>query len=123
LIDISLTVSPIRTSEGDIVGASKIARDITERKRSQERQALLIRELHHRTMNLFTVIQSVIHRTLPSSLSQTTNVLNARIQALAQAHRLLVDDSWGGARLDEIIMRELAGFSDHLSISGVRHCY
>jgi len=33
LIDISLTVSPIRTSPGEIVGASKIARDITEQKR------------------------------------------------------------------------------------------
>jgi PAS domain S-box-containing protein len=33
LIDISLTVSPIRTARGDIIGASKIARDITEEKR------------------------------------------------------------------------------------------
>jgi PAS domain S-box-containing protein len=32
-IDISLTVSPVRDSEGRIVGASKVARDITERKR------------------------------------------------------------------------------------------
>ncbi len=35
-IDISLTVSPIRNSSGDIVGASTIARDITERKRSED---------------------------------------------------------------------------------------
>jgi len=32
-IDISLTVSPIRTAKGEIIGASKIARDITEQKR------------------------------------------------------------------------------------------
>jgi PAS domain S-box-containing protein len=37
LIDISLTVSPIRKRDGTIIGASKIARDITEQKRSQER--------------------------------------------------------------------------------------
>lgn len=37
LIDISLTVSPIRDAEGRIVGASKIARDVTERRRAQER--------------------------------------------------------------------------------------
>ena len=36
LLDISLTVSPIRDAYGTIVGASKIARDITERKRTQE---------------------------------------------------------------------------------------
>jgi PAS domain S-box-containing protein len=35
LIDISLTVSPIRTSRGEIIGASKIARDVTEQKRLQ----------------------------------------------------------------------------------------
>lgn len=35
-IDISLTVSPIRDGEGLVVGASKIARDITDRKRAEE---------------------------------------------------------------------------------------
>jgi PAS domain S-box-containing protein len=45
LIDISLTVSPIRDASGRIVGASKIARDITERKRVEaDRAALLARE-------------------------------------------------------------------------------
>src|SRR5215216_1348884 len=36
LIDISLTVSPIRGPDGSIIGASKIARDITDRKRTEE---------------------------------------------------------------------------------------
>src|SRR5919112_175697 len=35
LVDISLTVSPIRDADGRIIGASKIARDITERKRAR----------------------------------------------------------------------------------------
>jgi PAS domain S-box-containing protein len=37
LIDISLTISPIRNSLGKIIGASKVARDITETKRSEQR--------------------------------------------------------------------------------------
>ncbi len=37
LVDISLTVSPIRSREGHIIGASKIARDITERRRAEEK--------------------------------------------------------------------------------------
>jgi len=45
IIDVSLTVSPIRNASGRIIGASKIARDITERKRAeQERGVLLARE-------------------------------------------------------------------------------
>jgi PAS domain S-box-containing protein len=44
-IDISLTISPVRDSNGFIVGASKIARDITDRKRlEREREELLARE-------------------------------------------------------------------------------
>ena len=42
LVPVSLTVSPIRSQDGTIVGASKIARDISERERAeQERQRLL----------------------------------------------------------------------------------
>ena len=118
LIDISLTVSPIRTPEGHIIGASKIARDITERKRAQERQAFLIRELQHRTMNLFTVIQSVVRRTLGNSRARAAEMLNARLQALAAAYSMLTNTTWEGAPLGEIIKRELAGFSDHVSVSG-----
>src|SRR5688572_9787893 len=35
-LDVSLTVSPIRDASGQVIGASKIARDITQRKRSDE---------------------------------------------------------------------------------------
>jgi PAS domain S-box-containing protein len=50
LIDVSLSVSPIRDGAGTIVGASKIARDISERRTlEQVRQALLEQEQHART--------------------------------------------------------------------------
>ena len=39
LLDVSLTVSPVSDAAGNIVGASKIARDITQRKRAEEREA------------------------------------------------------------------------------------
>ncbi len=42
LIDVSVTISPVHDSEGRVIGASKIARDITEQKRAQA--ALLERE-------------------------------------------------------------------------------
>ena len=52
LIDISLTVSPAKNAQGKIVGASKIARDITDRKRADERIAALAREAEHRSKNI-----------------------------------------------------------------------
>lgn len=45
IIDVSLTVSPVKNNQGEIVGASKIARDITERKQAQERIAADFRAL------------------------------------------------------------------------------
>jgi PAS domain S-box-containing protein len=48
LIDVSLTISPFRGAEGKVVGASKIARDITDRKRSDAQISVLAREAEHR---------------------------------------------------------------------------
>ena len=62
MIDISLTVSPVKDAHGRVIGASKIARDITERKQAQVRQDVLTRELHHRTKNIFAVVQAVVLR-------------------------------------------------------------
>jgi PAS domain S-box-containing protein len=60
LVDISITVSPIKDEKGEIVGASKIARDITQLKRARERQELLLREMDHRVKNLFALAISVL---------------------------------------------------------------
>ena len=52
-LDISLTISPVRDSDGQIIGASKVARDITERKRADDR----VREqeqLTHRILESIT---------------------------------------------------------------------
>ncbi|OHV79983.1 PAS domain S-box protein [Rhizobium sp. LCM 4573] len=90
LLDISLTISPIRNSAGKIIGASKIARDISDRKRAAERQDLLLREMHHRVKNLFAITGSII--TLAARTAQTPSELASsmkdRLVALSQAHEM-----------------------------------
>jgi PAS domain S-box-containing protein len=90
LVDISLTVSPIRDLEGKVIGASKIARDITERKRAHERQELLLREMNHRIKNLFALASSVVSLSSRSANSVTELARSAsdRLSALARAHAL-----------------------------------
>ena len=61
LIVVSLTVSPKKNAEGKIIGASKIARDITEQKRAQEQITTLAREAEHRSKNLLSVFLSPTH--------------------------------------------------------------
>jgi PAS domain S-box-containing protein len=57
-VEISLTVSPLRDAAGVIVGASKIGRDITERKRAEEHQRALNAELDHRVKNVLATFCS-----------------------------------------------------------------
>ena len=59
-IDISLSVSPLADAAGTIVGASKIARDITERRRAVAQQEMLVREISHRVKNAFTVVNGIL---------------------------------------------------------------
>jgi PAS domain S-box-containing protein len=59
LVDISLTVSPVRDASGGIVGASKIARDITERKEAQVK----LQESERRLQELLTAIPAAIYTT------------------------------------------------------------
>src|SRR5579871_944659 len=59
LVDISLTVSPMRDSTGAIIGASKIARDITERKDAQRR----LEESERRLQELLAAIPAAIYTT------------------------------------------------------------
>src|SRR6478609_3170052 len=50
-LHVSLTISPIFDEDQKVIGVSKIARDISEQKRTQEIQGLLLRELNHRSKN------------------------------------------------------------------------
>ena len=97
LIYISLTVSPIKNRRGEIIGASKIARDITELRRARERQELLLREMSHRVKNLFTVAISVMSLSGRSAKSVPELIGSARerLSALARAHDLILPH--GGA--------------------------
>ena len=120
LIDVSLTISPVRNGRGQIIGASKVSRDITERKRAQDLQQFLIRELEHRAKNLFAVIQFIVNRTLleGQTLAGAKEILIGRLNALARAHALLAEAAWQGAPLAEIIQRQFAGFSKRFDLSG-----
>jgi PAS domain S-box-containing protein len=90
LVDISITVSPIKDERGKIVGASKIARDIAHLKRARERQELLLREMDHRVKNLFAVAISVLRLSGRSagSVAELIESTSDRLSALARAHAL-----------------------------------
>jgi PAS domain S-box-containing protein len=109
LLDISLTISPVKGADGTITGASKIARDISERKRAEERQQLLIHELNHRVKNTLTVVQSVAAQSFRGDTqSDAYGQFEARLMALARAHDILTQENWESANLRDVVMQTTA---------------
>ncbi|WMT90712.1 PAS domain S-box protein [Pelagibacterium sp. H642] len=111
-IHVSITVSPLRNSRGEIVGASKIARDITERKREEELKEVLVNELNHRTKNLLATVQAIASQTfdaLPNADNQLT-LFRQRIGALIVSQDLLTRNGWRGAPLNTMLEAVLGPF-------------
>jgi len=84
LIAVSLTISPVKNAEGKIVGASKIARDITERKRNDEHIATLAREAEHRTKNVLATVQATVNLSHSDTPDGLKRAIEGRVQALAK---------------------------------------
>lgn len=88
---------------------------------AQSRQNFLVRELQHRTQNLFAVIQSIIARSLIEgpTVAQAKQVITGRLQALARTHAILAGAAWEGAPLPEILKREFGEeFYKYVKIRG-----
>lgn len=119
---ISITVSPIKDRNGVIVGASKVARDITVARENERRIRLLLREINHRVKNQFAVINSIIRETSKSTTdpAEFEVTVRNRILALARSHDLLVSTDWSGASLAELVLHQLApyGQEDRVSVDG-----
>jgi PAS domain S-box-containing protein len=111
LIVVSLSVSPVKDAEGKIVGASKIARDITEQKRSLEQIATLAREAEHRSKNLLSTVQATVMLSQSDTPEGLKRVIDGRIRALSNVHSLFVQTRWIGADLSTIAAQELAPYS------------
>jgi two-component system, chemotaxis family, CheB/CheR fusion protein len=113
LVNISLTISPVTDETGKIVGASKIARNITNQKRREEQIALLAREADHRSKNLLALAQATVHLSQGDTVDELKEVIEGRLQALAKAHTLLAQSRWAGADLRTMVMEELSPYMEN----------
>ncbi|HLT02290.1 MAG TPA: PAS domain S-box protein [Geminicoccaceae bacterium] len=90
-----------------------IVRDITERRRAEERQRLLTAEVDHRAKNLLATIQAMVLLTKRDarSVGDFATTLIGRLHAMGRAHDLLARDRWTGASLRDIIRSEFQAFA------------
>lgn len=107
LIDISLTVSPIRDNSGLIVGASKVARDVTQRKRMEtdlretdqrkdEFLATLAHELRNPLAPIRTASDVLLHLELVGPARSACEIIQRQVAFMTR----LVDELLDVARIN-----------------------
>jgi two-component sensor histidine kinase len=86
--------------------------DITERKKAEEQQNLLIAELDHRVKNMLASVAVIAKRTSEGKVSTTEFIgaLERRIRSMAGAHDLLSRNHWQEVALAHLVERELAPY-------------
>ena len=100
-------------AKGRCVRLKGLTRDITDRKRAEESQSLLIAELDHRVKNVLARVGVVAMytRESSSSMDEFVKALDGRIKAMADAHALLSQSQWHGVALIELIQHQLAPYT------------
>lgn len=93
------SAEPLHDIAGKVIGAVSVSVDITDRKRSETHQKLLMNELNHRVKNSLATVQSVARRSLrtASSLTDAERSLSTRLVAIARAYDVLTRQNWQGA--------------------------
>jgi two-component sensor histidine kinase len=126
LLDISLTVSPVRGPDGKIIGASKVARDISELKRTQQQRELLLREMDHRIKNLFALASGLVALSVRSATTaqDLAHTVGQRLGALARAHALTIaasrDSAGQSAMLHALINTIVSPYDGETDAGGPR---
>jgi PAS domain S-box-containing protein len=98
--------------ERRLVSFGGTIQDITERKKREEKEHLLIREINHRAKNMLSVVDSIAHQTATRSPEDFVERFSERIQALSANQDLLVRNEWRGVDVEDLVRAQLAHFAD-----------
>ncbi|NLH81738.1 MAG: PAS domain-containing protein, partial [Phyllobacteriaceae bacterium] len=94
--------------DGAVVGVVTVSVDITRHKEHEREMRDLLRELTHRSKNLLAVVQGIARRSGDGRTGEKEflAVFDGRLQALSRVHEILVEETWRGVGLRDLIERE-----------------
>lgn len=115
-IPVEIGLNPIRRA--DKAGALATVIDISERKRLERHQAILVQEIQHRAGNLLAVVQALAMRsfTADRSMDEARKGFLSRLSALAKAQSLFEGE--GSVSLYDLVAREATAFGEQLKAGG-----
>jgi two-component sensor histidine kinase len=106
--------TPLHDQAGRMVGAVNMLVDITDHKRAEADQQMLVREVHHRVRNTLAIAQAIVGSTAKTSdtIEGFKDSLIGRISALARTHLLMSDGSRNALSFEVMLKNELDPFDD-----------
>jgi len=117
-------ITPVRDAGGRITNWVSAQRDVTERRAFEDRQALMVRELHHRVKNTLATVQAVLNATMRSSVSMTefSRAFGGRILSMARTHALITEDEAQVASFEGLLRAELDAYDEggRITLDGPR---
>jgi PAS domain S-box-containing protein len=114
---VGVTITDLTTERHylELAAANRALRESEAQLRAQEEQQKLLNyELTHRVKNILAVVQSLAHQTLHNAATTAEGcaAFEARLFALAKAHSLLINNSWAGAELGNLISEVIKPFHE-----------
>jgi two-component sensor histidine kinase len=107
-----LGAGPLSDNSGACIGCILTLTEITDRKRTETQQTMLVAELNHRVKNILAIVQSVAWQTLSANQSPADfkQAFDGRLRALSLAHDILTQGRWGHVEFEQLVERSLAPY-------------
>ncbi len=107
-----LSAGPLSEKAGGCIGCILTLTEITDRKRTETQQSMLVAELNHRVKNILAIVQSVAWQTLSANQSpaEFKQAFDGRLRALSLAHDILTQGRWGHVEFEQLVERSLAPY-------------
>ncbi|WGJ14009.1 HWE histidine kinase domain-containing protein [Methylocapsa sp. D3K7] len=111
---IDFVAQPILGVNGEVTGIFIEGNDVTDHVKTEQRQSLLIRELHHRVRNTLATVQGVMNTTAKSSanIEDFQEAFSGRISSLAKTHAVMTEQLHQSVSFQQLLTQELGPYSD-----------
>jgi two-component sensor histidine kinase len=103
-----------------LAAAGNLLAGAIQRRQLEQRHELMIRDMRHRSGNLFSQLLALFSQTARTSksIADLTSKYQARVLAMANAHRLITEGGWKSIPIMELLYAVLGPYLDRASLDG-----